>query len=183
MQRTIFCYKKTRKKKCTAKQTEWWANVIGGHLYYRLPLFPEPVMAVKYLNLLPATEENCLLYALSSHEKAVRLVWSINRETVLDFRRTEDIIVKRQLKDCHFIQYICSDDVYEVNYVLFKNQCDGAHLIPELKMIPYFIQVMYNESLPDEELFSRLNKPEAGQLCFEIKPDQLKPVTRNMLNL
>jgi hypothetical protein len=73
--------------------------------------------------------------------------------------------------------------MHEIQYILLKNQCDGAHLIPELKIIPYIIQVIYNESIPAKKIFSLLNKPEAGQLCFEIKPDQLKPVSRNLLNL
>lgn len=140
-------------------------------------------MATKNQNILPDTEENSFLFALSTHEKAVKLVWTINRDTPLNFMRTEDFIIRRNQKTYHFIQYVFTDEVHEIQYILLKNQCDGAHLIPELKIIPYIIQVIYNESIPSKKIFSLMNKPEAGQLCFEIKPDQLKPGSRNLLNI
>lgn len=140
-------------------------------------------MAAKTLNLLPFAEENTHLFGLSSNEKAVKLVWAINKETKLDFQRVDDFVVSRQRKDCHFIRYVYDDDVFEIHYELYKNQCDGALLIPELKMVTYFIQVFYNDMEPEKEIFLKLNKPEAGQLCFELGLDQLKPVTRNMLGI
>lgn len=124
-----------------------------------------------------------MLFGLTSHEKAVNLVWDINRYAPFDFKRTDDFEIKRGSHTYHFIQYEFTNIAYEQTFILLKNQCDGALILPELKNVNYFIQINYAEEKPSSEILSFLNKPSAGQLCFEINPSQLKPISKELFRL
>ena len=140
-------------------------------------------MGTKFFSLDCEAESNALLWGLTSHEKASKLVWQINKIEELDFFRTDDLQLLRNKTKYFFIHYEHVDSNYELVYHLYKNHCDGALLIPELKQITYFIHVKYADELPQKNIFNKLNKPSEGQLCFPIKPQQLKPKTRDLLTI
>jgi hypothetical protein len=140
-------------------------------------------MGTKFFSLDCEAEANAMLWGLSSDEKASKLVWQINKLEELNFFRTDDFQLFRNKTKYYFVHYEHIDANYELVYHLYKNQCDGALLIPELKQITYFIHVKFTEDPPQKNIFSVLNKPSEGQLCFPIAPQQLKSKTRDLLTI
>lgn len=140
-------------------------------------------MGTKFFSLDCEAESNALLWGLTSNEKAIKLVWKLNKMDEIEFTRTDDFTVIRNKTLYHFIHFEHYDANYELVYHLYKNQCDGALLIPELKQITYFVYVKYSDEPPQKNISSLLNKPSEGQLCFAIEPSKLKSNTRDLFTI
>lgn len=140
-------------------------------------------MGTKFFSLDCEAESNALLWGLTSHEKASKLIWQLNKMEDWNFFRADDLELFRNKTKYFFIHYQHYDENYELFYHLYKNQCDGASLIPELKQVNYFVYLKYADEPPQKDISSLLNKPSAGQLCFPIEPQQLKSITRDLLTI
>lgn len=120
---------------------------------------------------------NFLLIAINCPLKDYRLCFFINRRTSLNLRKDDDYEVWQFANTFHyFSKYsdISSSEETEV-YLIGNKGLNGTFLIPEMKVVDYFILI---KSFIDEEdiksLLEALNKIDDVVVASEINIDKLK---------
>ncbi|MBN2764590.1 MAG: IPExxxVDY family protein [Bacteroidales bacterium] len=117
---------------------------------------------------------------ISSHENDYRLIWAINENLNVNFVKIENF---RALdvtgSENEFSRYFFEDpDRYLSLYVL-SNRCDNGYLLPEYRMVDYFLFLKggTKPGLP-EEMATKLKQVEIISTAFPIEHKKIKSLKK-----
>jgi hypothetical protein len=122
--------------------------------------------------------EDARLLGIQSPLEPHKFVWMINRIFGYHFAYQHDGEIRlRSLKrNYEFPVYFCSEAQLEVSHLLYVNEDEGKHLLPELKHIDYLW--LLKGEFPDEEfiqaLVKELRKLEHVLLVMELTNEKIK---------
>lgn len=122
--------------------------------------------------------EDARLLGIQSPLEPHKFVWMINRIFGYHFTyQHEGEIRLRSLKrNYEFPVYFYKEELLEVAHLLYVNEDDGKHLLPELKHIDYLW--LLKGAFPDEEfiqaLLRELRKLDQVQLVMELTNEKIK---------
>ena len=126
-----------------------------------------------------AEELDFAVLAISSHIKAYKLCWNINKSLQLNFEKNKDHSTQEDLRFARYT-YVCDDDV---EYTLLANCSKKGYLIPDQKSVNFFLLIK-NEYWQQEktEFISRLRGVKDILLVFEIDTNLTKHIDRFIFN-
>jgi hypothetical protein len=122
--------------------------------------------------------EDALLLGIQCPVKAHRFVWQINRSFgyAFAYQQEAEIQVKVLNRTYLYPVYQCAEPNMELVHLLYVNENDGKHLLPELKHIDFLWLL---KGLPPHNRFhillmQELRKLDQVQLVLELTNEKIK---------
>jgi len=125
----------------------------------------------------PAFEPADAFIGIATNIPVIQLVHFINRETLLNLVREEDLPVysEKTGTNTYYKFYCYEDDEYRSDFCLLSNTSDGLNLLPAHKQFGYFLVI--HGAIPDEkvkQLMSRIKTIAGVQLAALIAQEPIK---------
>ncbi len=100
----------------------------------------------------PAFEQADAFIGIATNLPVIQLVHFINRETLLNLVRKEDLPVYSEKTDSftNYKFFYYEDDDYRSNFCLLGNNSDGINLLPTHKQFGHFLVI--HGAIPDEKV-------------------------------
>ncbi len=122
--------------------------------------------------------EDAILLGIQCPAEPHRFVWMINRAFGYHFQYQQDgeIKMRSQKRNYEYPVYHCREDNMELLHLLYVNDDDGKHLLPELKHID-FLWLLKGEIPGDGfigALCAELRKLEPVQLVVELTNEKIR---------
>lgn len=115
------------------------------------------------------------LIGISCHTKDYRLCWELNNTLKIDLSRAEDLEITTKMKTTAYPFYEYNDEDNYLDYFLISNKNDAAFLIPEQKMIDFFLMIKGALTNHQEaELLEKINKLSLVLTSYKIDISTLK---------
>ncbi len=113
---------------------------------------------------------------ISSHENDYRLSWALNRKLDLQFRKTDNLLIRSANegdKEFSVFQSDGNGNLLKLN--LISNRCADGFLIREMKNIDFILQI-FGDIDQDEldTIAAKLKTINLVSTVFEIIPDNFK---------
>lgn len=131
-------------------------------------------------NQLLASEffEDAILLGIQCPVEPHRFVWQVNRSFGYQFtyQQGAEITVRVQKRTYLYPVYQCTEPNMELLHLLYVNEYDGKHLLPELKHID-FLWLLKGGTPGDgfhTLLMQELRKTEQVQLVLELTNEKIK---------
>ena len=132
-------------------------------------------MTALKLRLEEIQKQEYSLLGISCHLKDYRLIYEINKELKLDFKKVEDLViypVKGKKENC-FSCYFHSDEFMEYNIIANRNP--NGLLVPEHKQLDYiFILKGLVDNQYKKKIISSLVKIPQVLTSYEINQETIK---------
>lgn len=133
-------------------------------------------MAIK-TRLEPAFEQADAFIGIATNLPVTQLVHFINRQSMLNLVRGEDLPVYNEKTDHqnHFRFYHYEDDDYRSDFCLLANNNAGINLLPTHKQFGYFLVI--HGAIPDEKikvLISEIKSISGVQLAAIVAQEPIK---------
>lgn len=115
------------------------------------------------------------LIGISCHKKDYRLCWELNKSLNIDLVREEDLTVVDNKEELSFTFYRYLNREEYLDYYLIGNRSNNAILIPEQKMIDFWLKIegdIYEEQ--KTTILNNLKGLPVVLTAFEINPESLK---------
>ena len=117
--------------------------------------------------------------AINSHAKGYKLCWNINKELQLNFEKTEDQIINKEMM---FSRYFCTTNKGD-EYNIIANRSKKGYLIPDQKSVNYFLIANNRNWLAEKkEFISKLRETKEVLLVFELDVEKSKYINRFIFN-
>ncbi len=125
----------------------------------------------------PAFEPADAFIGIATNIPAIQLVHFINRQTLLNLVRENDLPVYSEKTDTlHYFKFFhYQDDDYRSEFCLVQNSSSGILLLPTQKHFSYFLVVQ--GALPDEkvsQLVTKIKSITGVQLTAIVKQEPIK---------
>lgn len=121
------------------------------------------------------------LIGISCHSKDYRLTFELDRSLETDFVKEDDLEVKNKEIFANFSFYSYEDEENYLEYFVISNKSAQGLLVPEEKMIDYFLMLKGEIREKDEKaIIEKLNKINIVLKAYKIDVHQLKS-KRNLL--
>ena len=122
--------------------------------------------------------EDAVLLGIVAPMKDYQFCWNLNQLLGFDFKINNDyeIQLNKKKRNYFFSVYEYKSPLNSFVHILYNNQYDGEHLLPEFKHLD-FIWLIRGDILEKEELNALIKsvKTVPGvQLAAPISPDQIK---------
>lgn len=122
-------------------------------------------------------EYDFVLIAITTPLKDYRLCYTINKQLLIQFYRTDELKLQFGLGDApvYFSRFHYKAEQGETEFFLLANKGTEGYLIPEMKKADYFILVHnYIDQEDLEHLISGLNQIPEVLAAIEVDPRKLK---------
>jgi hypothetical protein len=122
--------------------------------------------------------EDARLLGIQCPVEPHRFVWMINRAFgyYFQYQQEGEIRLKSQNRKYEFPVYFCGEANLELLHLLYVNEDDGKHLLPELKHID-FLWLMKGGIQQDDfiaSLIKELRKLDQVQLVMELTNEKIR---------
>ena len=116
-----------------------------------------------------------VVLAINSHSKAYKLCWALNQKMGLNFERTSNHKINKELIFTKYKSENIDDEVFN----LVVNRSKKGHMIPSQKSINYFLIINKNNwRVKKESFLSKLRAINDILLVFELDLDKEKDSDR-----
>ncbi|MDF3077890.1 MAG: IPExxxVDY family protein [Sphingobacteriaceae bacterium] len=118
-----------------------------------------------------------VLIAITTPLKDYRLCYTINKQLLIQFYRTDELQLQFGLADApvYFSKFYYKADQGETEFFLLSNKGAEGYLIPEMKEADYFILIHnYIDKEDLEQLITGLNQISEVLAAIEVDPRRLK---------
>jgi len=116
---------------------------------------------------------------INSHAKGYKLCWNINKELQLNFEKTEDQMINKEMM---FSRYFCTTNKGD-EYSIIANRSKKGYLIPDQKSVNYFLIANNRNWLAEKkEFIDKLRENKEVLLVFELDAVKSKYVSRFIFN-
>ena len=117
--------------------------------------------------------------AINSHAKGYKLCWNINKELQLNFEKTEDQMINKEMM---FSRYFCTTNKGD-EYSIITNRSKNGYLIPNQKSVNYFLIANNRNWVAEKkEFISKLRENKEVLLVFELDAVKSKYINRFIFN-
>ena len=125
----------------------------------------------------PAFEPADAFIGIATNMPVIQLVHFINRQTLLNLVREEDLPVYAEKTDSlnYFKFFHYMDDDYRSDFCLLSNSNEGLNLLPTHKQLGYFLVI--NGAIPDDkvkQLVAQVKSIAGVQMAINIMQDPIK---------
>jgi len=114
------------------------------------------------------------LIGISSHNKDYRLSYEINKALNTNLSKKEDVDFTKKGDKIGFSMYFFQDEMYEKDIRLLSNKKNGRILIPEQKLVDYFLILYDFDFIEVKEILEKLKNINAILTVFQIEVSTLK---------
>ena len=119
------------------------------------------------------------VYAINSHAKAYRFCWSINKSLFLDFEKTQDQKIDKEML---FSRYFCEAEE-GLEYNIITNRSSKGYFMPEQKSVNYFLIVNKKQNKKEKEkIINQLKNNKEVLFVFELDVTKSKYLERFIIN-
>ncbi len=134
---------------------------------------------MKKLTLTNYIDFDFALFGICSQEDDFKICWCLNKALGLDFERVSDIelLQSKQKNQVNFACFFFHDSETELDYYLIANRNGNSWLIPEQKQTDYFLRIVGESELYNDELILKLikNLPQV-MTAFILNPESIKSI-------
>ncbi len=134
---------------------------------------------MKKLTLTNYIDFDFALFGICSQEDDFKICWCLNKALGLDFERVSDIelLQSKQKNQVNFACFFFRDSETELDYYLIANRNGNSWLIPEQKQTDYFLRIVGESELYNDELILKLikNLPQV-MTAFILNPESIKSI-------
>ena len=123
-------------------------------------------------------EADFFILAINTHVKGYKLCWNINKTLRLNFEKTKDHNIEKNLWFSRY-SYICEEGV---EYNLLANRSKKGYLIPKQKSINYFLVIGNRMEKQKQDFLNKLKKVKDILLVFELETNQIKQIEKFIFN-
>jgi hypothetical protein len=117
---------------------------------------------------------------ISSHENDYRLIWAINTKLHTAFVKIDNFrALDGTGAENEFSRYFFDDEDRYFTYYIISNRCNNGYMVPEYRMVDYFI-FLKGEVAPTfpEELILKLKQVDIISTAFLIENKTIKSIKR-----
>ena len=117
------------------------------------------------------------LLGLVSPVSDYRLCWTLNKDNIYNFKRSQDIEIssRKQKKLIFFSVYHSNSELDKIDYYLISNKLTGEYLIPEIDEADFFLMVKGNfTSQQQDSIMDQIRSNSIIQAVFEVSAAELK---------
>ena len=117
---------------------------------------------------------------ISSHENDYRLIWAINTKLHTAFVKIDNFrALDGTGAENEFSRYFFDDEDRYFSYYIISNRCNNGYMVPEYRMVDYFM-FLKGEIAPGfaEEMIRKLKQVEIISTAFLIDKKNLKSVKK-----
>jgi len=134
----------------------------------------------------PAFQQADAFVGIATNLTVIQLVHFINRETLLNLVREEDLPVYNEKTESldHFKFFHYEDDDYRSDFCLVNNNNGGNYLLPAQKQFGYFMII--HGAIPDEkvkQLVAKIKSIAGVQLAAIIGQEPIKTLSSILQDL
>ncbi|MBN1416776.1 MAG: IPExxxVDY family protein [Bacteroidales bacterium] len=117
---------------------------------------------------------------ISSHENDYRLIWAINAKLNTKFAKINDFNVYYGADTCNaFSRYFFEDEDSRISFYILSNRCDNGYLVPEYRVVDYFLFLKGEiESSLEEEIIHKLKQVNIIATAFAINNKTIKSIKK-----
>jgi len=120
------------------------------------------------------------IIGISSHENDYRLIWAVNAKLNTAFVRIDNFVaLDASGAENEFSRYFFEDPDRYLCFYIVSNRCDNGYMVPEYRMVDYFM-FLKGEIAPGfaEEMIRKLKQVEIISTAFLIDKKNLKSVKK-----
>lgn len=115
------------------------------------------------------------LLAISTPLKDYQLVYAINNNLEVDFKKIDDLVIELSGDIEHYFSLYHFRNFMNKDFYIIGNKCKEGYLIPELKESNFFLMLRNFHDLEDLKYYStKLKSLNDIQLIININPLKLK---------
>jgi hypothetical protein len=117
---------------------------------------------------------------ISSHENDYRLIWAINENLNMTFVKIENFrALDGTGEENEFSRYLFENPDRYLSFYIISNRCDNGYLVPEYRMVDYFL-FLKGDTEPDfpEKLARKLKQVGIISTAFPIEHKKIKSLKK-----